>query len=176
MTPQQPYFPPPSHNLATIWRKQKLLVMTKQAMLPNRCIKCNERADTYLKRNLRWHHPALYLLIFGGVLFYFIFALVIGKTATVTVGLCGDHSAARKRDIVISLAVVVLSIGSFYLAAVTDEAGFAILGALMFLSGVIYGVVMTRVVTPRKIDDQYVWLQGVTTSYLQEFPEWTGAA
>lgn len=176
MTPQQPYFPPPTHNLSTIWRKNKLLVMTKQAMLPNRCIKCNERADTYLKRNLRWHHPALYLLIFGGVLFYIIFALVISKTATVTVGLCADHSAARKRDLMICWALVLGSFVSVYLTVATNEPFFLLLGVVMFLGGVIYAVVKARVVAPQKIDNQFVWLHGVTASYLQEFPEWTGAA
>jgi hypothetical protein len=178
MTPQQPYFPPPSHNLPkmpTIWRTKKQLVMAKQAVLPYRCVKCNARADTLLKRKLRWHHPAIYLLIIVGFLFYAILALVLSKNATINVGLCAAHASARKRDIAISCGAVLLSIVSFYAAATTDEVTFAMVGTVLFLGGVIYGVARSRIVAPRKIDDQFVWLNGVNASYLEELPEWRGA-
>ena len=54
MTPQQPYFPPPTHNLTTILRSKSLLVMTKEALLPGRCVKCNAPTGDRLKRKLTW--------------------------------------------------------------------------------------------------------------------------
>src|SRR5690242_5147889 len=77
MIPQpQPYFPPATHNLDAIWRNNAVLVMTKQALLPNRCVKCNAPAEEQLKRKLTWHHPALYLLVFISILVYAIVAMV----------------------------------------------------------------------------------------------------
>lgn len=176
MTPQHPYFPPPMHNVSTIWRSNSRLVMTKQAALPYRCVKCNEPAEQQLKRNLRWHHPALYLLIFGGALFYVILALVISKTATIHVGLCEAHSSARKRDMVISWGLVLVSFVSIYFSAAMEEMSFFLLGLVLLLGAAIYGIVRTRVVTAQKIDDHFVWLNGVNGNYLHEFPEWRGAA
>jgi hypothetical protein len=172
MSSQYPYFPPPTHGLPTIWQSKSVLVMTKQALLPDRCVKCNASTQHKLKRNLRWHHPLLYAVIFGGVLFYVILALVLSKTATINVGLCETHSAARKRDIVITWIVVLLSFACFYFAVSMEAMSFFFVGLILFLGAVIYGSIKARVVAPKKIDDQYVWLTGVDADYLQEFPEW----
>lgn len=175
MSPEQPYFPPPLHNMTSIWRKKSQLVMTKQAVLPYRCVKCNARADTLLKRNLRWHHPAIYLLIFAGLLFYFILSLVLSKTATISVGLCEAHSSARKRDIVITCAVVLLSFVCFYLAVVNEVMSLFFVGLVMLFGSAIYGSIKARVVSPQKIDNHLIWLKGVNANYLDELPEWRGA-
>ena len=171
MNPQETY-PHPTHNLPTVWRSKSVLVMTKQAPLPDRCVKCNAPTEHRLKRNLRWHHPALYILIFGGVLFYFILALVLSKKATINVGLCEAHSTARKRDILITWILVLLSFASFYFAVVSEAMSLLFVGLALFMGAVIYGIVKARVVAPQRIDDQYVWLTGVHSHYLQEFPEW----
>ena len=172
MQSQEPYYPPPTHNLPTIWRSKSVLVMTKQAPLPDRCVKCNAPTQHTLKRNLRWHHPALYILIIGGFLFYVILALVLSKSATIKVGLCETHAAARKRDILITWTLVLLSFASFYFAATTGEMSLLFVGLVLFFGGVIYGIVKTRVVAPQKIDDHYVWLTGLNGNYLEQFPEW----
>jgi len=163
--------PSPRHNVPTIWRSKSVLVMAKRTPLPERCVKCNAPARRTLKRNLRWHHPALYLMIFGGVLLYFILSLVLSKSATVHVGLCETHVATRKRDIIISWFLVLLSFGSFFVAWALEDTTFVFVGSLVLLGAMIYGVVMTRVVAPRKIDDHYVWLTGIDADYLEQFPE-----
>ena len=172
MTSQETYFPPPTHGLPAIWQSKSVLVMMKQALLPDRCVKCNAPTQHKLKRNLRWHHPALYIVIFGGVLFYVILAMVLSKTATINVGLCETHSTARKRDLLIMWIIVLLAVGSFLLAIAMEELSLFFIGLILFLGGVIYGTVKARVVAPQKIDDQYVWLTGVDEDYLRQFPEW----
>lgn len=172
MTTPEAYFPSPTHNVPRIWQSKSVLVMTKQAPLPDRCVKCNSQTHNKLKRKLRWHHPALYILIFGGFLFYIILALVLSKSATINVGLCESHASARKRDILITWMLVLLSFASFFFAVVAEQALLFFIGLALFLGAVIYGIVKTRVVVPKKIDDHYVWLTGVNANYLQEFPEW----
>lgn len=174
MTPQQPYFPPPSHGMNTVWRNNSVLVMTKQALLPNRCIKCNAPADEQLKRKLTWHHPALYLLALASLLIYVVVAMVVRKTATVNVGLCEDHSSARRRNIAITWALGLASIAGFVVAAMLEDGTFALLGVFLLLATAIYGIATLRVVVPTKIDDYCVWLKGVDANYLQQFPEWRG--
>jgi hypothetical protein len=173
MSFQAATLPHPTHNIPTIWRSKSVLVMAKRAPLPARCVKCNAPAQRTLKRNLRWHHPALYLSILGSMLVYVILALVLSKSATIHVGLCDTHFAARKRDIILSWFLVLLSFGVFYLAAVAEEMNFLFVGIFVLLGAMIYGVGMTRVVVPKKIDDQYVWLAGIDDDYLKQFPELT---
>jgi len=58
------YVLPPPPSMAGVWRDNKTLVMTKDALLPDQCVKCNAPAHGFkLKRKLTWHHPALYLII-----------------------------------------------------------------------------------------------------------------
>lgn len=172
MTTPEVYFPLPTHNVPTIWRSKSVLVMTKQTALPDRCVKCNVPTQNKLKRNLRWHHPALYILIIVGFLFYFIIAMVLSKTATIHVGLCETDAASRKRAILITWMLVLLSFASFVLAVAFEEASLFLVGLVLFLGALIYGIAKTRVVTPKKIDDHYVWLNGINANYLEQFPEW----
>ena len=174
MTPQQSYFPPPTHGMNTVWRNNSVLVMTKQALLPNRCIKCNAPADEQLKRKLTWHHPALYLLALASLLIYVVVAMVVRKTATVNIGLCEDHSSARRRNIAITWALGLASGAGFVVAIMLEDGTFAVLGIFLLLATAIYGIVTLRVVVPTKIDDYFVWLKGIDTNYLQQFPEWRG--
>jgi len=174
MTPQQPYFPPPTHGLNTVWRNNSVLAMTKEALLPNRCIKCNAPADEQLKRKLTWHHPALYLLVLASVLIYAVVAMVVRKTATVNVGLCEDHSSARRRNIAITWALGLASIVGFVAAIMFEEGSFAGFGSALILAAAIYGIATLRVVVPTKIDNYFVWLKGVDANYLQQFPVWRG--
>jgi hypothetical protein len=176
MTPQQPYFPPAAHNLNTIWRNNSTLVMTKEALLPNRCIKCNAPADERLQRKLTWHHPALYLLILVSVLVYAIVAMVVRKTATIKVALCEDHVSSRRRNMLITWALAFGCVASFVGAGVLEDTTLAMLGAGLLFACAIYGVVTLRLVAPSKIDNYFVWLKGVDTNYLQQFPEWHGQA
>ena len=173
-TSQQPYFPHPTHNMATIWRNKSTLVMTKQAPLPNRCVKCNVYTDQRLKRKLTWHHPVLYLLILASILIYAIVAMVVRKTATVDVGLCPEHLATRKKNLAITWALGLLCVGSFAFALITDDLISVVLGFALIIATPIYGIVTLRVVAPTRIDDQLVWLKGVNPEYLQELPEWRG--
>ena len=56
------YVMPPPPSFGGVWRDQSTLVMTKDATLPDYCVKCDAPANGFrLKRNLSWHEPALYL-------------------------------------------------------------------------------------------------------------------
>ena len=156
----------------SVWHKNSVLIMTRQALLPDRCIKCNEPAKQKLKRKLSWHHPALYLLIFGGALFYVILAMIMRKTATIEVGLCENHSAIRRRDIMITWTLGLLSVGSFFLASQLEDLTFVAIGGLLILAAALYGIARVKVVTPTKIDENLIWLKGFSRDYLIGLPEW----
>jgi hypothetical protein len=176
MTPQQPYFPPPTHNFNTIWRSNALLVMTKQAALPDRCVKCNAPTAERLKRKLQWHPPALYLLILISILVYAIVAMVVRKTATVHIGLCDEHRESRKLSMIITVFLVVVAVLSAIAGVQFETPGLVLVGLGFVLAAAIYGTISLRVVAPTKIDDHFVWIKGVDADFLQAFPEWNGRA
>jgi len=176
MTPERPYFPPPNHGFDSIWRSKALLVMTKQASLPDRCIKCNAPTADRLKRKLQWHHPALYLLIVVSILVYAIVAMVLRKTAVVNFGLCAEHRESRKLSIIITVFLVVVAVLLAIAGVQWETAGLVFAGLAFVLAAAIYGTITIRVVAPTKIDEHYVWIKGVDADFLQEFPEWTGRA
>ena len=59
-----------------------MLVLHKQAPLPDICLKSNLPATRRLKRNLQWHHPAVYLALLVNLIVYVVVAMIVQKRAT----------------------------------------------------------------------------------------------
>ena len=47
-----------------------------------------------------------------------------------------------------------------------------LLGVLVFFGGALYGLIAARMVAPKRISDDYVWLKGVHPDFLAELPVW----
>ena len=45
-------------------------------------------------------------------------------------------------------------------------------GVVFFFVGIIYGQYGSRLVHPKKIDEQFIWLKGVHPDFLAKYPEW----
>jgi hypothetical protein len=161
-----------------VWNYGGVLVMHKQAQLPPQCIKCCAPADgPPLKRKLTWHPGWLYVLIlFPGILIYAIVALVIQERATIYVSLCEKHRARRRMHLAIAWGIFLASLASFYVIVETPflfgkEEGFWIVtGTTGLMISLIYAVFNSRVVTPFKMDPQYVWLKGICPQFVNQFP------
>lgn len=168
--------PPPSLGLpgAGIWRDGKTLVMTKDAVLPDRCVKCNAFTQGRLKRKLSWHHPAYFILLLVAWLIYLIVSMVVRKRATVELGLCDEHRAKRRNYIWVTLLLALGGFAGFFLAIAAEDGTPALIGLLMLITALIFGLIATRVTYPQKIDDRFVWLRGVNDEYLNQFPPWPG--
>ncbi len=100
-----------------LWRSGKQLIMLKDAPMPERCVKCNGPAPGRgLKRNLTWHHPALYLLLVPWMFFfipwllYLNVAMAVQKRATVHIGLCERHRKRRLLAIVSGWGAVLFAV------------------------------------------------------------------
>lgn len=149
--------------------------MSKDARLPDRCIKCNQPTQGRLKRNFTWHHPAIYLLLLAAWLIYLIVVMVVRKRATVELGLCDEHRQKRWRNILIMWGLLLLGFVCFVLAVAAEDGSPALLGMLFIIVGVIFGIVAARVVVPSRIDDRFVWLKGINKDYLDLLPQWPGS-
>jgi hypothetical protein len=177
----QAYSPPFKAGYAEaagLWRQGPLLVMHKNAALPQRCVKSNVPTARTLKRSLTWHHPAVYIALLFNLLVYIILAIVLSKRATIYIGLSDPWFSRRRWAILIGWGSVLASIGMFIGGIVLLDrnegaGGFLVLGAfVVFLAGAIYGLIAARMVSPTRITDEYVWLKGVHRDFLATLPEW----
>jgi hypothetical protein len=175
------YYVPPqsgaSAPFAGLWRQGNQLVMHKLAPLPDICLKSNQPATRRLKRKLSWHHPAVYLAILAHLLIYVIVALVIRKTATIHIPLTEEWFAIRRRRMLFSWGAILLSMMLFAVSvSVIDREAWAplvlIVSLLLFLAAAIYGLLSCRLVWPKRMTDDYIWLKGVHQEFLDRLEPW----
>jgi hypothetical protein len=164
----------PAGGLA--WRSGNLLVLRREATLPDRCVKCNAPAQgRKLPRKYSWHAPWVWLLFFlVSPLLYVVVALIISKKARLAVGICDSHFGARKRDMLIGWLSFFLAIALFIASGYFSNGWLALAGFGIFLGGVIYAVVRVPVLSPKRIDDEFVYLKGASPAYIAELPEFPG--
>lgn len=176
-TMPQPFLSPAKEYQGGVWRDGPILVMHKLAALPPVCLKSGQPATQWLKRNLSWHHPACYLGLLGGLIPFVVIALIFTKRANIQIGLTDEWAARRRTRIGIAWAVALLGIafivGGIVLTARTNEQYGVIgipVGVITLLIGAVVGNIGGAMVTPKKIDDNYVWLKGVHANALAMFP------
>ena len=164
-----------------LWRDGKLLVVRKTVELPDRCVKSNQPANGYrLTRKMYWHHPAIFLSIFAGLLIYVILALVLRKHAEVRIGLSDEWVSKRRFAIItgwgLSLGSIGLFVGSIMAERILGDAvpWCVVLSVVVFFGGIIYGLIRSRMVAAARITDDMAWLKGVHPEFLAELPEWHG--
>lgn len=182
---ENPYAPPKSMLLddelglslpGEAYADRHLLAVCRNAVLPDRCLKCNAPADGYqFTRSLSWHRPFWFLLLLINLLLYIIALLFICWKATITVGVCKLHQRKRTRAIVVGWLTALAGIGSMFAAAVVPDKAVPIMvitGIVLLLAGVIGGMLGSRILVVERIDNDFVWLSHVSPEYLASFPRW----
>jgi hypothetical protein len=162
---------------AGLWAEGDLLVMHKLAPLPEICVKSNLPATRRLKRSLSWHHPGYYLFVLLHFLIYIVVALMVRKSATIYIPLTEEWIARRRRRMLIAWGMILSCIVMFCVAIpYVDQqpwALFLMIAAVpLALGAAIWGLIMCRMVWPKRITDQYVWLKGVHPDYLRRLETW----
>ena len=169
------YVLPPPPNTGGVWRDGNTLVMTKDALLPDQCVKCNAPTHGYrLKRNFSWHPPVLALLIFVGLIVYVLVAAFVSKRATVHIGVCTEHMQRRRNLLIVGWSMLAIGLITPVIAFANEYVGIALLGMLLVVVAAIWLVLAARVVKVKCIDDRYVWLKGIDPNYLAQFPSLQG--
>lgn len=165
-----------------VWRDGNLLVMRKEAVLPNRCMECNAPAEGgWFKQVSIWFDP-LYLLLLPILPLVVVF---IAHMATVELGLCASHFRLHQRDRELSNTTPLYFLGGIVLALIPffgEEwpIPFWWRAPFMLTAGAAMVIVSVRRVFPRKrvwackIDRDYVWYREVDPDYLAQFPPFVG--
>src|SRR5206468_2621369 len=139
--------------------------------------KSNLPSKRRLKRSLYWHHPAYYLLILLHLLIYIVAALIVRKSATIYIPLTEEWYSRRHRRMLIAWSLILLSIILFAVAVpFADQhawAPFLMIACFpLALGAAMWGLVMCRMVWPKRMTDQYIWLKGVHPDYLRRLEVW----
>lgn len=154
-----------------IWSDGDTLVVHRNAVLPDRCVKCNAPAGgDRIRRRFAWHHPALYLLILVGLLIYAIVALIVQKKAVLELGICAEHRKQRRTLTITGWALFVAAFVAIPIAVRMGSGLVGLLAVASFVASGVLGYLVTNWIVASKIDDSYVWLKKVDRSYLASFP------
>ena len=157
---------------AGAWRSGPLLVVGHDAQLPDLCIKCNRPAGGRRMRfRLAWHPPIAYVGLLLGLLPFVLIAVVTQKKLTVHVGVCDEHLRKRRLGILVGFLAGLAGILLIVMGAIVNSGAVAIVGLVVFVAAVLYGIVTSRIVWPKKIDKHCAWVKGACPEYLEIFPE-----
>ena len=193
--PQQPYGQPgvaqPGHGGAPVlgyasplygqpatlpvWREGKLLVTIDRTTLPHACVKCGQPGSGRpYRRTYYWHSPWIYLTILPGILIYAIVALCVRSKGTIDMALCEEHRSARRRNMGIGWVIFLSSIVLWVLAGIADDRDLSPLcvvgGILAFLAGIIVIAFSARILSPKRIENGYLWMTGAGEGFLASLP------
>jgi hypothetical protein len=158
-----------------LWRDDNRLIVAQGATFPHRCVKCNEPSEPPHKmQKVYWHHPAVYLLVFGYAILYIIVALIVRRSAQINPGLCAEHREKRNLWIAIGwFGSIGGAIATIVLARYQHIEGWLafILAVLVFVFFATLGIVKARILYPRRIDDRYARLLGADQRFLTSLPQ-----
>lgn len=130
----------------------------------------------WLTKTFYWHSSWLYLLIsFPGVLIYAIVAVVVRKKVRLSVPLCETHRAARTR---MKWLATALLLGFIPVGALLPQLGVSVAWSVLIMLAMIAGGVVASIVTsllrPTYIGDQYARFRGASEQFMSLLP--SGAA
>jgi hypothetical protein len=156
-------------------REGSLLVMSPEAVLPDRCVKCNAPADGQrLVVSLTWS-PSTSNLIQLAILFMFSVLWRSSYRAEVEVGICRRHfwrvrrnSALGACGIVAGLAMIAISVWR------GAEYGYVLLaGIVVLFAAPICMSAAGRLLSASRIEPRIVWIKGACPEFLATLPERT---
>ena len=160
-----------------VWREGRRLVTTTKAVLPRRCVKCNQEADgKYRQRKFYWYPQWVLLLILINILVLAIVALILRKSASVTFGLCRQHQRRRVRLMIATWLLSLAGIASFIIGPLVGSEqrqdwmiGAGLVGGLLLIIAAIVTGSLAKPMVPTKIDKLHAWFKGCGPDFLNEF-------
>jgi len=173
-------------NQIGAWRDGRLLVMHKQARLPDRCVKSNAPTspDQRWRHKFTWCHPAVLFTVLINFLVLFVAYLIFRKQATIEVGIMPSFLDRRRRAMTIGWLLMAGGIVGLIAGIVvvtdmnadTSQWGVPamLVSAIVILLGAGWAGFGSRIVTCQKMNKHYVWLRGVHPDYLETLPDWSG--
>ncbi len=149
-----------------LWRNSDLLVMSREAELPRRCMKCNA-PDGVALQVLDLSHVGKYNFVF--LLLGFIFY----RTYSVPVTLCSRHHLSGQGTTKkVSLLLLVMGALAFAYGSSTSAPVAMFGGVVIVVVALVLLVSGSDSFAIARRDESHVWLKGVDAQYLAALPQW----
>ncbi len=154
------------------WRSGQVLMTRDGAILPARCVKCNDDVQGFLKKQrFYWHHQAWFVLLLANVFVYLVVSMIVRRHADLSFGLCTSHRRRRRH-------AILTGVGGMFLSLVLVFVGIAlnmvVLGLFAFLAMVVFivvAIVKGRALLPVRIDKSGIaQFKGCGESFLASLP------
>jgi hypothetical protein len=117
-------------------------------------------------QHFRWAPPAVYLLLFLGLLPGAFVIELLSKTAKVKMGLCRKCGARRMMHLGIAWGIFVTSVVCLVAGLVLTKPYLLLAMGILLVAAPMYGGAMGRVCTPRRIEGGVIWLSGPGKTFL----------
>ena len=171
-----------------VWRKGNRLIVSKQARLPDVCVKTGDPSFQRISRKFYWHHPAVLLTVIIHPLVYVVVALVARKRHDIQIPLSEDACDRRDTGILRSWLFILVGLAGtggtvlFFANRIygrsTDESLTWIgLGGLIISVLTLFGAVFVRqrkasILRPKHMTDSVTQFLGAGSGYLDTLPEY----
>ncbi len=163
-----PYAPPtadpggfgqPMQEGTYAWRHGDGVIVSKNlAVLPPRCVRCNQAEATRVSVTSQWHPPWVYVLLCLGAIPYVIGAMATRQQITIQVPLCQEHQSRRSLGMWLILLGIFGPLGAIFLAMAAENTLALALCPILFLA-LIPGLMLRNVLSPKRIDAFHAWFK-----------------
>lgn len=149
---------------------------------PSRCVKCGAETDLRVTKSFAWAPGWVLAFLLLGLIPYLIALLILRKTMTVTLPVCGDHRGHwRNRSLFAMLGLlfwVVYAIGLAIAWADLDRDVSFVAGMFLLFGGLgwllVAAIYCTSGIQPKRITDDFIELAKVNKDVAEEWAEITG--
>ena len=163
-------------NVPSAYRNGKVLHVPRGAALPANCVKCGAPAQKPWRKKFMWHPQWIYIFVIFGLIGWIIYAIVAGnmrKTLELNVPLCDEHQAARKRNMIIGIVLLLATIPVCILLGNIPDVNAVVVGfvgVVTFIAGLVFLIIAGNYMRPKLIDDSHGEFTGPCETFLNMIP------
>jgi hypothetical protein len=150
----------------TVRRDGALLVMAQDDVLPDRCLKCNQPSTQLLKCKAEWAPWYIEMFAAFAGLLPFILYFFMRERAIVYLPFCDWHIKRRRLGLGIGGGLLGLGLFLGIVVAVSQDYLLGLYGIVSAIAGAFVLIVFATTVKTKRIQQPYVWLEGVHKDFL----------
>jgi hypothetical protein len=156
--------------VSAVRRDGKLLIMTEESVLPDRCVKCNSPAERQVKYKLNWVPNYVNIVAIFSWLLALLLVAFKKKTVTVHVGLCDKHFNRRIAGLFFGGGLVTVGLLMGVLAVFNQDYLLIVYGAGAGLIGAFFIALLIPNIKADRIEEPFVWVKGFHKDFLDTLP------
>jgi hypothetical protein len=126
---------------------------------------------------MSWNPNWAYVGLLLGPLPFILIALLMQKRLTITISICDAHRRKRRRAMWIAWLTVFVGFAILFYGVLGSRKGSAVvilIGVVVILAALVFGIIRTRIVWPRRITKDRAWVKGCCREFLASYPEYLG--